>query len=376
MLGGDEVAVCAGGSVEGGCGVGDESWSERRQASSADVVTGAAVKTEVALADKPARIERTITAPHFAAAGQVIGRRRTVFAAVPIAVIKPNPLQPRQHFDEESIEELADSIRARGLLQPIIVRRERDGGYTLIAGERRLRAAERAGVGLVPAILSDDDLLEVALEENVQREDLSPLEEAEALAALAAERGLSHADLAQVIHKSRPYVSNTLALTRLPREVKQEYFADGAVISREILISIARQESPEAMQALWRRVRLESLSVRSFRQKQQAKREPSPVAETLRSARKLNRSLRVLDPTALPTAEARVLRRALLRASRGIAKALAALDGVVGREPSVRDRTGDAPALRVAVAASAGAPRVAGACWPEIPPLERFRRSS
>lgn len=300
-----------------------------------------------------------------------------MFAAVPIAIIKPNPLQPRQHFDEESIEELAASIRARGLLQPIIVRRERDGGYTLIAGERRLRAAERAGVGLVPAILSDDDLLEVALEENVQREDLSPLEEAEALAALAAERGLSHADLAQVIHKSRPYVSNTLALTRLPREVKQEYFADGAVISREILISIARQETPEAMQALWRRVRLESLSVRSFRDKQQARRQPPPSAETLRSARKLNRTLRGLDAAALPTAEAVALRRALVRTQRSIAQTLAALDTVVGRGPIAgRERTADAPALRVAVAAAAGAGRVAADEWSENPATERFRRSS
>jgi ParB family chromosome partitioning protein len=324
----------------------------------------------------PAKGERTITAPHFAAAGQVIGRRRTVFAAVPIAVIKPNPLQPRQHFDEQSIEELADSIRARGLLQPIIVRRERDGGYTLIAGERRLRAAERAGVGLVPAILSDDDLLEVALEENVQREDLSPLEEAEALAALAAERGLSHAELAQVIHKSRPYVSNTLALTRLPREVKQEYFADGAVIAREILISIARQESPEAMRALWKRVRLESISVRSFRERA-AKRTPAPAAETLRAARKLSRALRTLDPAVLDAVEARVLRRALTRASRRIAQALAVLDAPGSAQAgNGKPRAADSPSLRVALAASAGVARVSPTPWTDSATAERFRRSS
>lgn len=270
----------------------------------------------------------TGSSPRFAVAGQVINRRRTVFAAVPIAVIRPNPLQPRQHFDEESLEELAESIRARGLLQPIIVRREKDGGYTLIAGERRLRAAERAGIGLVPAILSDDDLLEVALEENVQREDLSPLEEAEALAALAAERGLSHAELAEVIHKSRPYVSNTLALTRLPSDVKQEYFADGAVVSREILVSIARQETPEAMRALWRRIRLEAMSVRSFRARQASKREPSPTKDILRAARKLNRGLRALTQHGpLPDDETRLLRRALERTSRGIARVLAELDG-------------------------------------------------
>lgn len=313
-------------------------------------------------------------APHFAAAGQVIGRRRTVFAAVPIAVIKPNPLQPRQHFDEQAIEELADSIRARGLLQPIIVRREKDGGYTLIAGERRLRAAERAGVSLVPAILSDDDLLEVALEENVQREDLSPLEEAEALSALASERGLSHAELAQIIHKSRPYVSNTMALTRLPREVKQEYFADGAVVSREILISIARQETPEAMQALWRRVRLESISVRSFRHQQTNKRTPHPSADALRTARKLSRALRGLDASALEPADAKILRRALLRATRGIAATLEGLDAVIGRDGAPdQERPAEAPPLRVA--ASAGVSRIPP-IWQENSIAERFRRSS
>jgi ParB family chromosome partitioning protein len=258
-------------------------------------------------------------------------------------------------------------------LQPIIVRREKDGGYTLIAGERRLRAAERAGVGLVPAILSDDDLLEVALEENVQREDLSPLEEAEALSALASERGLSHADLAQVIHKSRPYVSNTLALTRLPREVKQEYFADGAVVSREILISIARQETPEAMQALWRRVRLESMSVRSFRH-QQTKRTPQPSADALRASRKLSRALRGLDAGTLAPADAKILRRSLLRATRGIAAALERLDAVIGPESRpAREHSGEPPALRVATAA--GVSRIP-AVWQEKSVAGRFRRSS
>jgi len=351
--------------------VGDESWSDR-QKPAADAGTEAAVGAS--LADSPAAGDPKPTgvrAPHFAAAGQVIGRRRTVFAAVPIAVIKPNPLQPRQHFDDEAIEDLAASIRARGILQPIIVRREKDGGYTLIAGERRLRAAERAGVGLVPAILSDDDLLEVALEENVQREDLSPLEEAEALSALASERGLSHAELAQVIHKSRPYVSNTLALTRLPREVKQEYFADGAVVSREILISIARQETPEAMQALWRRVRLESLSVRSFRH-QQTKRTPQQSADALRAARKLSRALRGLDVSAMEPAEAKILRRAMLRATRGIAATLERLDAVIAPD-STRESAPETPPLRVA--AAVGVSRIP-AVWHEKSGVGRLRRSS
>jgi ParB family transcriptional regulator, chromosome partitioning protein len=257
----------------------------------------------------------TRSAPRFAVAGQVFGRRRTVFAAIPTAVIRPNPLQPRQHFDPECLEELARSIRARGLLQPIIVRRDADGDYTLVAGERRLRAAELAGVSLVPAILSNDDLLEVALEENLQREDLSPLEEAEALAALAAERGHSHAELADVIHKSRPYVSNTLALTRLPDDVKKEYFAKGATVSREIMISIARQETPEAMRALWRRVKLESMSVQRFRaQEGRAHSAPEPAADTLRAVRRLNRALAKLEAAEVSPEEAPTLRRALRKA--------------------------------------------------------------
>lgn len=250
--------------------------------------------------------------PRFAVAGQVIGRRRTVFAAIPTAVIRPNPLQPRQHFDSAALEELASSIRARGLLQPIIVRRDADGDYTLVAGERRLRAAELAGVSLVPAILSNDDLLEVALEENLQREDLSPLEEAEALAALAAERGHSHAELADVIHKSRPYVSNTLALTRLPDDVKEEYFAQGAGVSREIMISIARQETPEAMRTLWRRVKLESMSVKTFRARSEERRtQVDRGGELLRLVRRVNRLCSTLEASEIDPEDVPTLRRAL-----------------------------------------------------------------
>lgn len=269
----------------------------------------------------------------FAAAGQVSGRRRTVFAAIPTAVIRPNPQQPRQHFDRDTLEELAASIRARGLLQPLIVRRDGDGGYTLVAGERRLRAAELAGIGLVPAILSADDLLEVALEENLQREDLSPVEEAEALAALAEERGHSHAELAALIHKSRPYVSNTLALNRLPDDVKAEYFASGATVPREIMIAIARRGSPEEMRALWRRVKLDSVSVRLFRARETRSRPARrPGAELLRATRRLNRVLRSLEavheiePEAVPS-----IRRALKKAERGIRALLGRLPEEEGR---------------------------------------------
>jgi len=264
--------------------------------------------------------------PRFAMAGQIFGRRRTVFAAVPIAVIKPNPKQPRQYFDPEGLSELAESIKARGLLQPVIVRRDSDGGYTLVAGERRLRAAELAGVGLVPAILSNHDLLEVALEENIQREDLNALEEAEALSMLASERGHSHAEIARVIHKSRPYVSNTLTLTRLPDDIKREYLDEGAVVSREIMISVARQETPEQMHALWKRVKLGALSVRRFRQRAESKQPVIPVSQVLKNSRKLGRAIRQLGGvSALEEAQASTLRRSLLRARKAIDRVLAEL---------------------------------------------------
>lgn len=281
--------------------------------------------------------------PRMAIAGHLVGRRRTVFAAIPVASVRPNPMQPRQYFDPDGLADLASSIRERGVLQPIIVHRTAtDGAYTLIAGERRLRAAELAGMSLVPAILRDDDLLEVALEENVQREDLTPLEEAEALAILAQERGHSHAELAQVIHKSRPYVSNTLALTRLPEDVKQEYFRDSRGISREILIHIARLGSAEEMRTTWRKVRLQSMSVRSFRQTEGTLADPatSASAGVVRAARKLGRALRALPPVeTLGETELEDLRRTLARTQRRIASALASLP----ESPARRERRAVAP---------------------------------
>lgn len=263
----------------------------------------------------------------FAMGGRLFGKQRTVFAAVPIQQVHPNPKQPRQHFDEKALDNLADSIRKRGVLQPVIVRREEGGNYTLIAGERRLRASQRAGVEHIPAIMSEDDLLEVALEENVQREDLSPLEEAEALSLLASDRELSHGDLAQLIHKSRPYVSNTLALTRLPTDIKQEYFSMGAPISREIMISIARLENEEAMHTLWTRVKLDAISVRSFRSEQRAEKPEELSRPILRAVRRLGRALKgVACPQELAAAEATRLRRSLIRLRGRIDKMLAVLE--------------------------------------------------
>jgi len=149
-------------------------------------------------------------------------------AEVSIDEIIPNPLQPRLHFDEESMAELATSISHVGVLQPILVRPV-DGGYQLIAGERRWRAARRAGLTTVPAVVrSSDDVSTVqeALVENLQRDDLTPLEEAAAYQQLIEDFGVTHDDVARRVGKSRSAVTNTLRLLGLPPGV-QHLLADG-----------------------------------------------------------------------------------------------------------------------------------------------------
>jgi ParB family chromosome partitioning protein len=250
-----------------------------------------------------------------ALAGTIGRRQRTVLTMVPLSAVISNPDQPRKHFAEDALADLAASIKTRGLLQPIVVRRIADG-YQLLAGERRFRAATMAGLDRVPALIRDgDDDLEIALIENLQREDLSPLEEAEALALLIDRHQYSHREVADLLGKSRPYVSNTLALNKLPDGVKADLHREGRILSREILMGIARQETPEAAEALWKRLQLDTVSVRAFRAEKAGKATGRPpVREVFLAARRLNRSLRRLalapeGQTPLPPELLRVLRR-------------------------------------------------------------------
>jgi ParB family chromosome partitioning protein len=140
---------------------------------------------------------------------------------LPVEVIKPNPNQPRTKIDPESLSGLASSIEANGVVQPLLVRPLPDGSYELIAGERRWRAAQAAGLAKVPAVVRDQELaerLQVALIENMVREDLNPVDEARACAALVDELGLSREDLARRVGRSRPAVSNLVRLLDLPDE--------------------------------------------------------------------------------------------------------------------------------------------------------------
>jgi ParB family chromosome partitioning protein len=160
------------------------------------------------------------------------GPREAPARTLPVGRLRPSHLQPRASFDEESLGELVESIRAQGVLQPLLVTPAVDGSFVIVAGERRWRAAQRAGLAEVPVVVrevaDDRELLELALVENLQRTDLNPLEEAEGLQALAAGFGLSQERIAQGLGKSRTAVSNSLRLLRLPSEVR-ELLRDGSL---------------------------------------------------------------------------------------------------------------------------------------------------
>lgn len=141
---------------------------------------------------------------------------------IAIKDIRPNPYQPRIHFEEEALQELAASIQQNGLIQPIIVRKSAVVGYELLAGERRLRASQLAGLETIPAVvkeLTDKDLLYQSIIENLQRSDLNPIEEANSYQNLI-EKGLTHEEIAQIMGKSRPYISNILRLLTLSTPLK------------------------------------------------------------------------------------------------------------------------------------------------------------
>jgi ParB family chromosome partitioning protein len=182
---------------------------------------------------------------------------------ISLDLISPNPRQPRSNFDPSELDELAASIREHGILQPLIVASAGDGHYTLIAGERRLEAARRAGLRTVPAILrqaSDQQLLELALIENLQRADLNPLEEAEAYRQLNADFDLSHEQIAERVGKSRVAVTNTLRLLNLPEAAKKALLE--GKISEGHARALLSLPTTEAQQAALQTILAHDLTVR------------------------------------------------------------------------------------------------------------------
>lgn len=184
-------------------------------------------------------------------------------AEIDIKDIKPSEYQPRKRFDETQLEELTLSIKAKGVIQPIIVRRTDDGGYSLIAGERRWRAARMAGLKKIPAVVRDvteAERVELALIENLQREDLNPIETAEACNLLIKDFHLTQEDLSKVLGKQRSSIANYLRLLKLPYDVKQ-WITKGDITMGHAKSLLSLEKSGDQIDA-GRRIIKKGLSVR------------------------------------------------------------------------------------------------------------------
>lgn len=192
-------------------------------------------------------------------ASSVPGRREV---QIPVDEIRPNPYQPRKEFDAKSLNELADSIRQHGIFTPLLVRKS-VRGYDLVAGERRLRAAKIAELDSVPAIVvefGDDEMMEIALLENIQRENLNPIEEAMAFESLIEKLGYTQEKLAERVGKSREYCANILRLLRLPASV-QQYVIDHRLSTGHVRPLLALKDEEAICQAA-EKVLADRMSVR------------------------------------------------------------------------------------------------------------------
>jgi len=204
---------------------------------------------------------------------------------VAVADVGPNPFQPRLRFDDDAIKELAASIKASGVLQPIVVRRDPAGGYQLIAGERRLRASAFAGLERIPAIIrevEDDRMLEYALIENIQRENLNPIEEARAFQGLVDTVGLTHDEISERVGKQRASVTNTMRLLALPPEV-QDMVSRGTLTAGHARALLSLEVAGEILGAA-RYVSSKGFSVRrteAFVRRRQRKQHTRPAKSKL-----------------------------------------------------------------------------------------------
>ncbi|MBE6045088.1 MAG: ParB/RepB/Spo0J family partition protein [Clostridiales bacterium] len=205
---------------------------------------------------------------------------------VSIDDIKPNTTQPRKNFDEEKLEELATSIERHGVIQPLVLRKL-GKGYEIVAGERRWRAARIAGLKEVPCIvkeLTDEENMLLAIIENMQREDLNPIEEAEGIRQMIDTYGLTQEQVSYSVGKSRPYISNSLRLLKLPRQV-QELTAEGEITTGHAR-ALAGIKSRQLQVDLAMRAAKEDLSVRQIENLVKAAKEPpkKPAARTPKTA--------------------------------------------------------------------------------------------
>jgi ParB family chromosome partitioning protein len=269
-----------------------------------------------------------------------------------VETIAPNPEQPRAYLDEAALEELKASIVRHGLLQPILVRRAEDGAATaapkwvLVAGQRRLAAMQALGRASIPAIVTSGDPGEVALVENLQRQDLGPFETAAAVERLMRRHGYNQAAMGAILGLKQNTVSALLALNRLPERIRREYPTSDK-ISKSLLVELAAVPDPNEQLRLWDAVKAGGLTVRAVRERRggegASRPRPGLAEAALADARRLLARLEHADPTALAGAGDALDRlQALHAAIGGQLDRLAA--GMDHREPgSRRDTRRDHP---------------------------------
>ena len=220
-----------------------------------------------------------------------------------IADLQPDPEQPRKYFDEQALADLKASIEKHGVLQPVLVRQSADGALLLVSGERRFQASKLAGCVTIPAVFTDGAPAELSIVENLLRENLTAIEEAEAIEKLRAQHEYTLADLALVLGKSDSTLSEILSLNKLPVEVKDDCRNDPKA-GRSILVLIARQKNPEKMAALYSKYKESGLTRGEIRKKS-AKPKLAGVPIDLTYVDQFYDRLYLLDSTAL-TADQKV----------------------------------------------------------------------
>ena len=219
-----------------------------------------------------------------------IGEHIPKIREIDVVKITPNPDQPRKHFDQVALDELASSILEKGLIQPIVVKPIGDGStFVIVAGERRFRAIQKIEWPTLPAIVTEGDVDELALIENMQREDLQPLEEAEAVDRLMKKHDYSLDEAAKVLGKSKSSVSELLSILKLPEDIRADVVASGRLPSKSVLIELAKMDE-EPLRAQWEAFKAGAIgfsSIRSTRAPRKGERvgqEASPAAPTIKEA--------------------------------------------------------------------------------------------
>jgi ParB family chromosome partitioning protein len=209
---------------------------------------------------------------------------------IDLTSIDRNPEQPRQHFDKEELRSLADSIDRMGLKQPILVKQATGGRYIIAAGERRFRAHQLLGRETIFAIITDGDLDEIALIENLQRADLDAMEEARAFARLLERHSYTHEELGRIVSRSQGEIARTLATLKLPEAMLQEYSAFRKTISKSILQELAFIDDAVLRQELWEEAKAGKLTIRGLRE---TKKNPAIIQERakVRAVREVSSSV-------------------------------------------------------------------------------------